>query len=232
MVRTPDSADFYAGKRVLITGGLGFIGSNLARALVGHGAEVLIVDSLVPEYGGHLRNLHGIEKKVRVNLADVRDHHVLPVLLEGQDVLFNLAGQTSHLDSIQDPETDLEINCAPSSLHPRGLPPAQPRHRRGLRQHPPDLRQARLSAGGREAPAAAGGRERYQQVCRRVVSHALPPGAWPAHLRAAAHQHHRAAHASEGRPPDFPRCVGAPVARGAVDRGVGRGPTARFHLRG
>ena len=111
MVRTSDTADFYAGKRVLITGGLGFIGSNLARTLVRCGAEVLIVDSLVPEYGGHLRNLRGIEKQVRVNLADVRDHHVLPVLLEGRDVLFNLAGQTSHLDSIQDPETDLEINC-------------------------------------------------------------------------------------------------------------------------
>ena len=113
MTRTRKSAptDFFAGKRVLITGGLGFIGSNLARTLVRSGAEVLIVDSLVPEYGGSLRNIHGFEKQVRVNLADVRDSHVLPVLLKGQDVLFNLAGQTSHLDSIQDPETDLEINC-------------------------------------------------------------------------------------------------------------------------
>ena len=109
--RKPDTAGYFAGKRVLITGGLGFIGSTLARVLVRQGAEVLIVDSLIPEYGGHLRNLRGIEKQVQVNLADIRDRHVLPVLLQDRDVLFNLAGQTSHLDSIQDPETDLEINC-------------------------------------------------------------------------------------------------------------------------
>lgn len=102
---------FFRGKRVLITGGAGFIGSNLARELVRLGAEVTVVDSLIPEYGGNLRNLHGVEDRVRINLADVRDRHVLPVLLRGQDVLFNLAGQSSHLDSIQDPETDLEINC-------------------------------------------------------------------------------------------------------------------------
>jgi UDP-glucose 4-epimerase len=106
-----DPASSYAGLRVLVTGGLGFIGSNLARALVRQGADVLLVDSLVPEYGGNLRNLHGIESRVRVNLADVRDPHILPVLVRDRDVLFNLAGQTSHLDSIADPMTDLEINC-------------------------------------------------------------------------------------------------------------------------
>ena len=111
MARTPSTADGFHGKRVLITGGLGFIGSNLARVLVKQGARVLLVDSLIPEYGGNLRNIHGLEGKVEVNLADVRDTHVLPVLLRGQDVLFNLAGQTSHLDSVQDPQTDLEINC-------------------------------------------------------------------------------------------------------------------------
>ena len=109
--RNPDTAEFFAGKRVLVTGGLGFIGSNLALALVRRGADVLIVDSLIPEYGGALRNIRGIEKRVQVNLADVRDEHVLPVLVKDRDVLFNLAGQTSHLDSIHDPETDLEINC-------------------------------------------------------------------------------------------------------------------------
>jgi UDP-glucose 4-epimerase len=101
----------FKGKRVLITGGLGFIGSNLARALVALGAKVTILDSLIPEYGGNRRNVHGIESKVDINLSDVRDRHSLPEFLRGQHFLFNLAGQTSHMDSMTDPETDLEINC-------------------------------------------------------------------------------------------------------------------------
>ena len=101
----------YVGAKVLITGGVGFIGSNLARALVEWGAEVTIVDSLIPEYGGNRRNLLGIENDVRLHLTDVRNHATLPALVEGQDFLFNLAGQTSHMDSMKDPETDLEINC-------------------------------------------------------------------------------------------------------------------------
>ena len=106
-----DSVDRFRGKRVLITGGLGFVGSNLARALVDEGAHVVLVDSLVPEYGGNLANITGIEDRVRVNISDVRDPHSLGPLVRGQDVLFNLAGQTSHLDSMTDPFTDLEINC-------------------------------------------------------------------------------------------------------------------------
>jgi len=101
----------FEGRRVLITGGLGFIGSNLAHALVGLGAKVTIVDSLIPEYGGNLRNLAGIRRHVRLNISDVRGGHALPQLLRGQEFLFNLAGQTSHLDSMGDPATDLEINC-------------------------------------------------------------------------------------------------------------------------
>ena len=104
-------AKAFRGQRVLITGGLGFIGSNLARALVELGAKVTILDSLIPEYGGNRRNLHGLGRKVAVNIADVRDRHSLPEFLRGQHFLFNLAGQTSHLDSMTDPETDLEINC-------------------------------------------------------------------------------------------------------------------------
>jgi UDP-glucose 4-epimerase len=98
-------------KRVLITGGLGFIGSNLARRLVELGAHVTLVDSLIPEYGGNLFNIAGIEDRVRVNISDVRDQHSMRYLVQGQDYLFNLAGQTSHMDSMQDPVTDLEINC-------------------------------------------------------------------------------------------------------------------------
>lgn len=101
----------FAGKRVLVTGGLGFIGSNLVRTLVGYGALVSVVDSLVPEYGGNRRNLAGIATKVKIHVADVRDWPRLPSLVEGQHYLFNLAGQTSHMDSMTDPQTDLDINC-------------------------------------------------------------------------------------------------------------------------
>jgi UDP-glucose 4-epimerase len=104
------ATSFHRNKRVLITGGLGFIGSNLARRLVEEGADVLLVDSLVPEYGGNLFNIAGIEDRVRVNISDVRDEHSMRYLVQGCDLLFNLAGQTSHLDSMQDPNTDLEIN--------------------------------------------------------------------------------------------------------------------------
>ena len=111
MAPPPNLRRTYAGRRVLITGGLGFIGSNLARALVGLGARVSIVDSLVPEYGGNRRNLAGVAARVRVHLADVRDWPRLPDLIRGQDFLFNLAGLTSHMDSMTDPQTDLDINC-------------------------------------------------------------------------------------------------------------------------
>lgn len=101
----------FAGRRVLITGGLGFIGSNLARELVRLGARVTVVDALIPEYGGNRRNLAGLASRVKIHVADVRDRARLPALLRGQDYLFNLAGQTSHMDSMTDPDTDLEINC-------------------------------------------------------------------------------------------------------------------------
>jgi len=104
-------ASAFGDSNVLVTGGLGFIGSNLAHRLVGLGAHVTLVDSLIPEYGGNLYNVEGIAKRVRVNIADVRDEHSMAWLVQGQDYLFNLAGQTSHLDSMVDPYTDLDINC-------------------------------------------------------------------------------------------------------------------------
>ncbi len=101
----------FAGKRVLITGGLGFIGSNLAHRLVELGADVTVVDSLIPDYGGNLYNVEGIRDRIQINVSDVRDTHSLRHLVQGKDYLFNLAGQTSHLDSMTNPMPDLEINC-------------------------------------------------------------------------------------------------------------------------
>lgn len=101
----------YRGCRVLITGGLGFIGSNLAHRLCDLGADVLLVDSLVPDYGGNLFNVADVKHRLRVNIADVRDENSMDYLVQGQNLIFNLAGQVSHIDSVRDPYTDLEINC-------------------------------------------------------------------------------------------------------------------------
>ena len=103
--------EVFTQKRVMITGGLGFIGSNLARRLVDLGAEVTLVDSLIPEYGGNWFNIADIEDRVEVNISDVRDEHSMKYLVQNQDYLFNLAGQTSHLDSMHDPFEDLDINA-------------------------------------------------------------------------------------------------------------------------
>ena len=111
-MRDPASlAPGYENKRVLITGGLGFIGSNLARRLVDFGAQVTLVDSLIPEYGGNLFNIAGIEDRVTVNIADVRDQYGMNYLVKDRDLMFNLAGTLSHIDSMRDPYTDLEVNC-------------------------------------------------------------------------------------------------------------------------
>jgi UDP-glucose 4-epimerase len=103
--------EFYRGRRVMITGGLGFIGSNLARQLVDLGADILLVDSLIPDYGGNLFNIDGIADRVRLNIADIRQQSTMNYLVRDCDVIFNLAGQVSHIDSMRDPYTDLEINC-------------------------------------------------------------------------------------------------------------------------
>jgi dTDP-glucose 4,6-dehydratase/UDP-glucose 4-epimerase len=101
----------FAGKQVLITGGVGFIGSNLARRLVTLGAQVTLADSLIPLYGGNLRNIDDIRDRVTLNVTDVRDPFAMAYLVQGKDYLFNLAGQTSHIDSMTDPHTDLNINA-------------------------------------------------------------------------------------------------------------------------
>ncbi len=112
----PWDPDIFTGSDVLVTGGLGFIGSALARRLVELGAKVTLVDSLIPEYGGNLFNIHDMRDHVTVDLTDVRDAAAMSSLIKKRQFLFNLAGQTSHLDSMTDPMTDLNINAA-AQLH-------------------------------------------------------------------------------------------------------------------
>ncbi|HEY5996217.1 MAG TPA: NAD-dependent epimerase/dehydratase family protein [Candidatus Deferrimicrobiaceae bacterium] len=100
----------FKGRSTLITGGLGFIGSTLAIGLVEAGARVTVIDSLIPEYGGNLFNVEPVKDDIRINISDVRDEHAMKYLVRGQEFLFNLAGQTSHLDSMRDPFPDLDIN--------------------------------------------------------------------------------------------------------------------------
>jgi UDP-glucose 4-epimerase len=96
---------------VMITGGIGLIGSTLARQLVEFGAEVMLVDSLVPEGGANPANIAAIRDRVRVNVADIRDPQAMAHLLAGQEFLFDLAAQTSHLASMDAPLDDLAINA-------------------------------------------------------------------------------------------------------------------------
>jgi len=101
----------FINKNIIISGGLGFIGSNLAIRLANLGANVTVIDSLIPEYGGNLWNVEPVKNKIRINISDVRDEHSLRHLVHRKDYFFNLAGQTSHLDSMKNPFSDLEINA-------------------------------------------------------------------------------------------------------------------------
>lgn len=101
----------FENKRVLITGGLGFIGSNLAHKLVDLRAAVTLVDSLIPQYGGNIHNVREIADRLTINIADVRDLYSMNFLVQNQDFIFNLAGQVSHIQSMKDPFTDMQINC-------------------------------------------------------------------------------------------------------------------------
>jgi len=125
----PFDDELFSGTNVLMTGGLGFIGSSFARQLVALRAKVTLVDSLIPEYGGNLFNIHDIRDKVSIELTDVRDTKAMAPLIKKRDFLFNLAGQTSHLDSMTDPLTDLNINAV-----------AQPHILEACRLHNPDVK--------------------------------------------------------------------------------------------
>lgn len=103
--------DQYQGRNVLIMGGLGFIGSNLAHRLVELGAKVTILDAVLPLYGGNNFNIRGIEDKIELIAGDIRDFRLVEQTIEGKDVIFNLAAQVSYIDSINIPFEDLDINC-------------------------------------------------------------------------------------------------------------------------
>lgn len=117
MTEQGEQTQEWRGKRVLVTGGLGFVGSNLVHRLHALGAQTLVVDALVPGHGGNRANLAGIEDDVEVIIGDLRDRMLMENLVASQDVVFNLAGQISHEDSMRDPFTDLEHNTrAPLTL--------------------------------------------------------------------------------------------------------------------
>lgn len=103
--------EYYRGREVLITGGLGFLGSNLARRLVELGARVTLVDNFQPGHGANMRNIEGIAADVRVVEKDIRDADAMQREVAGREVIFHIAGQTSHTDSMKDPFPDIDINC-------------------------------------------------------------------------------------------------------------------------
>ncbi len=133
---------FYRGRRVMITGGLGFIGSNIARRLVELGADVLLMDSLIQDFGANFFNIDGIADRVRVNIADVRQESTMHHLVRDREVMFNLAGQVSHIDSMRDPYTDLDINCRSQLSILEACRKHNPRDQGRLRGHAAGLRQA------------------------------------------------------------------------------------------
>lgn len=106
----------FRGSRCLITGGLGFLGSNLAIELVRRGASVTLVDAMIPEYGGNLLNIAPIAGDVTVNFCDVRESNAVEYLVQGQDYVFHLAGQVSHVKSLQDPFPDIDINIGGATV--------------------------------------------------------------------------------------------------------------------
>lgn len=101
----------FRGKKVLITGGAGFIGSNLAHRMVQEGADVMLLDSMIEGYGANLHNLDGIKDRVHINFSDMRDEHTLKYVVREKDYIFHMAGQVSHQDSMNDPFMDLAVNA-------------------------------------------------------------------------------------------------------------------------
>ncbi len=100
----------FKGKKILITGGLGFIGSNLTIRLAELGADVLVVDNMLPRQGGNMFNIEPVKDKIKINISDIRNSVSMNHLVKGQDYIFHLAGQVNHVDSVKNPLQDLSIN--------------------------------------------------------------------------------------------------------------------------
>ncbi|OGW36931.1 MAG: hypothetical protein A2Y97_12580 [Nitrospirae bacterium RBG_13_39_12] len=103
-------AERLKGKRVLITGGLGMIGSTIARKLVRFGAKVTLADACIEPYGSNMFNVQEISNLISISITDIRDKESIKFLVKDKDIIFNLAGQVSHNDSIDNPFLDAEIN--------------------------------------------------------------------------------------------------------------------------
>lgn len=114
MTQTVETA--FKGKTALITGGMGFIGSNLAIRLANLGAKVTVLDSMIPDYGGNEFNLAPVKDRVRINYCDIRDESALDYLVRGQDYVFHLAGQVCHLMSLSNPFPDIQINITGTAV--------------------------------------------------------------------------------------------------------------------
>jgi len=106
----------FKGKNILITGGLGFVGSNLAHRLIELGANVTLVDCMLPDHGGNLYNIKGIENEVKINFCDIRDKHSMNYLIRDKDYIFHLAGQNDHVLALKDPIPDLDINVKGTAI--------------------------------------------------------------------------------------------------------------------
>lgn len=113
---TAITAESFSGKSVLITGGMGFIGSNLANRLVDLGARVTIMDAMIQDYGGNEFNVYPIKDRVRINYCDIRDENAVIYLVRDQDYVFHLAGQVCHLMSLSNPFPDIEINITGTAI--------------------------------------------------------------------------------------------------------------------
>ena len=169
---------------------------------------------------------------MRVNIADVRQGSTMDVLVRGREVIFNLAGQVSHIDSMRDPYTDLDINCRAQLSMLEACRKFNPGVQGRLRRHAAGLRQARSAAGGREPPRPSDRRQRRQQGRRRVLPPALQQRLRRARLLAAADQRLRAAAADQAQPPGLHRLVHPPGDRGPGDPDLRRRlADARLRLR-
>jgi len=134
----------FRGKRALVTGGMGFTGSNLAIALVNAGADVTIVDAMIPGYAGNLHNIEPIRDRVTVNFSDIRDANVMNYLVGGQDYVFHLAGQVDHVLSLTNPFPDIDINIKGAAILMEAL-----------RWHNPDAKLIYTGTRGQYGPAVS-----------------------------------------------------------------------------